>query len=226
MGATANHVQIRFTADELTRMKEAAQLSLPDNLKSLRISRLDATLGHVWTLMNRARGHRGHNERVYMDITLGLRDRVSPALPGNFVGSPLLIGYIEKTGDEAASEELGSAAGAIRHMMSRFTPDAVAAYIHDAAYEVSPQRLWQGFVGTRHTIVTSWVRAKTYVLDFLGTGDWARYVQGVMPKIDGLVQIMDVAGTEDFDVSLYMGHDAIDRLVKDPLLRRYENSKV
>ncbi|KAK2059563.1 transferase [Colletotrichum caudatum] len=211
---------IRFSAGELARMKDAAQTSLPENLKSLRVSRLDATLGHIWTWINRARGYQGHRGSVYMDITLGLRNRVSPPLPGNFVGSPLLLGYVEKTGDEAASEDLGSAAGAIRHMMSRFTPDAVAAYIHDAAHEVSPQRLWQAFVGSRHTLVTSWVGAKTYEVDFLGTGDLARYVQGVMPKIDGLVQVMEVANTGDFDVSLCMEHDAMERLLNDSSLRR------
>ncbi|KAK1990892.1 transferase [Colletotrichum falcatum] len=226
MGAAVDHAQIRFGADELTRMKGAAQASLPDNLKHLRISRLDAALGHIWTLINRARGFKGHGESVYMNITLGLRHRVSPPLPATFAGSPLLLGYVEKTGDEAASEEIGPAAGAIRHMMSRFTPDAVAAYIHDAAHEVSPQRLWQGFLGSHHTLVTSWVRAKAYEVDFLGTGDLARYVQGVMPEIDGLVQVMDVAGTGDFDVSLYMEHDAMARLLKDPLLRRYDVSTV
>ncbi|GJC78781.1 putrescine hydroxycinnamoyltransferase 1 [Colletotrichum liriopes] len=224
MSAAVDHAQIYFTADELTRMKEAAQASLPDNLKSHRISRLDAVLAHVWTLMNRARGHQGNRESVYMDITLGLRNRVSPPLPDTFVGSPLLIGYIEKTADDAASEELGHVAGAIRQMLSQFTPDAVAAYIHDAAHEVSPQRLWQGFLGTHHTIVTSWVRAKTYELDFLGSQDFARYVQGVMPRVDGLLQIVDIADTGDVDISVCMECDAMGRLLKDPFLRRYEIS--
>ncbi|GJC94525.1 transferase [Colletotrichum higginsianum] len=222
MAAAVDHVQIRFAADELARMREAAQASLPEDLKSLRISRLDAALAHIWTLMNRARGFQGDGESVYVNITLGLRNRVSPPLPDTFVGSPLLLGYVEKTADEAASRQLGPVAGAIRQMMSRFTPDAVAAYIHDAAHEVSPQRLWQGFPGTRHTIVTSWVRARTYELDFLGSGGLARYVQGVMPKIDGLVQIMDVADTGDFDVSVCMQRDAMGRLLKDSFLRQYE----
>ncbi|KAJ0166652.1 hypothetical protein CTA2_6441 [Colletotrichum tanaceti] len=227
MGAAVDHVQIRFAADELARMKAAAQASLPDDLGTLRlrVSRLDAALAHVWTLMNRARGFRGDGGSVYANITLGLRNRVSPPLPDTFVGSPLLLGYVEKTADEAASQQqqLGPVAGAIRHMMSRFTPDAVAAYVHDAAHEVSPQRLWQGFPGTRHTIVTSWVRTGAYELDFLGPGGGlARYVQGVMPRIDGLVQIMDVADTGDFDVSVCMQRDAMGRLLKDPCLRQYE----
>ncbi|UQC90159.1 transferase [Colletotrichum lupini] len=222
MSAPVEHVQIRFAAAELTRLKEAAQASLPDDLQSLRVSRLDAVLAHIWTLMNRARGHEGKPEQAYLNITLGLRNCVDPPLPDTFVGSPLLLGYVEKTANEASSIHLGPIAGAIRQMMSRFTPDAVAAYIHDAAHEVSPQRLWQGFLGTHHTLVTSWVRAKTYELDFLGTGELARYVQGVMPKIDGLVQIMDVAYTGDFDVSVCMQRSAMDRLLKDSSLRQYE----
>ncbi|OHF02990.1 transferase [Colletotrichum orchidophilum] len=221
MGAPVDHVQIRFTAAELTRMKEAAQASLPEEIKSLRVSRLDAVLAHVWTLLNRARGHEGKHESAYLNITLGLRQRVDPPLPEAFVGSPLLIGYVEKTASEASSFQLGPIAGAVRQMMSRFTPDAVAAYIHDAAHELSPQRIWQGFLGTHHTLVTSWVRAKTYELDFLGANELARYVQGVMPKIDGLVQIMDVADTGDFDVSICMQRGAMSQLLQDNSLRQY-----
>ncbi|KAJ0332957.1 hypothetical protein COL5a_001685 [Colletotrichum fioriniae] len=224
MSVPVDHVQIRFAAAELMRMKEAAQDSLPDDIKSLRISRLDAVLAHIWTLMNRARGHEGKLGQAYLNITLGLRNRVDPPLPETFVGSPLLLGYVEETVNEASSTQLGPIAGAIRQMTSRFTPDAVAAYIHDAAHEVSPQRLWQGFLGTYHTLVTSWVRAKTYELDFLGTDESARYVQGVMPKIDGLVQIMDVADTGDFDVSVCMQRSAMNRLLKDSALRQYEQA--
>ncbi|OLN87555.1 Spermidine hydroxycinnamoyl transferase [Colletotrichum chlorophyti] len=222
MSAPCDQVQIRFAADELARLKEAAQESLPDGLKSHHISRQDAILAHIWILMNRARCHPNGQEKVYMNITLGLRNRVNPPLPDNFVGSPLLLGYVEKTVSEALSPQIGPIAGAIRQMMSRFTPDAVAAYIHDAAHEVSPQRLWQGFLGTHHTLVTSWARAKAYELDFCGTQKLARYVQGVMPKIDGLVQVMDVADTGDFDISVCMQREAINRLLKDPLLRQYE----
>ncbi|KAF9880064.1 CCCH zinc finger DNA binding protein [Colletotrichum karsti] len=134
------------------------------------------------------------------------------------------IGYVKKKASDAASLELGEIAAAIRHMTERFTPDAVAAYIHDAAHEVSPQRLWQAFLGTHHTLVTSWVRAKAYELDFFGTQDLARYVQGVMPKIDGLVQIMDVAHTGDFDVSICIRREAMARFLKDPSLREYDIS--
>ncbi|EQB44217.1 transferase [Colletotrichum gloeosporioides Cg-14] len=223
MAAPVDHYQIRFSSSELARMKEAAQANLPASMASCHMSRLDAVLAHVWTLINRARGLQDTQDNVYLDITLGLRPRVSPPLPQTFVGSPLLLGYVEKTGAEASTAELGLVAGAIRDMMAMFTPDAVAAYIHDAAHEVSPQRLWQAFLGKHHTLVTSWVRAQAYELDFFGTRQVARYVQGVMPKVDGLVQVMDVADTGDFDISICIQREAMERLLSDPLLRKYES---
>uniref|UniRef100_L2FV63 Transferase family protein n=1 Tax=Colletotrichum fructicola (strain Nara gc5) TaxID=1213859 RepID=L2FV63_COLFN len=223
MAAPVDHYQIHFSSSELARMKEAAKASLPADMTPCRISRLDAALAHVWTLINRARNLQDTQNNVYLDITLGLRQRVSPPLPETFVGSPLLLGYVEKIGVEASTTELGPVAAAIRGMMDMFTPDAVAAYIHDAAHEVSPQRLWQAFLGKHHTLVTSWVRAQAYELDFFGTQQVARYVQGVMPKIDGLVQVMDVADTGDFDVSICIQREAMERLLSDPLLRKYES---
>ncbi|KAL0944827.1 transferase family protein [Colletotrichum truncatum] len=224
MSAPVEHVQIRFSAAELTRMADAAQETLPDEIKTYRISRTDAVLAHIWILINRARNLQGAQDKVYLDVTLGLRSRVNPPLPETFTGSPLLLGYVEKSVEEAASPQLGPIAGAIRKMMSHFTPDAVAAYIHDAAYEVSPQRLWQAFLGTHHTLVTSWVRTKAYELDFFGTQELARYVQAVMPKVDGLVHIMDIEETGEFDISVCIEREAMHRLLQDPLLRKYDGT--
>ncbi|TDZ36434.1 Acyltransferase [Colletotrichum trifolii] len=222
MSAPVDHVQIRFSSAELGRMKKAAQESLPDEMAGLHVSRLDAALAHIWTLITRARRHSNPGEQVYLNITLGLRARVDPPLPEAFVGSPLLLCYVEKSAEESATACLGPIAGAIRETMSRFTPDAVAAYVHDAAHEVSPQRLWQAFLGTRHTGVTSWVRARTYELDFLGAGELARYVHAIMPLIDGLVHVNDVADTGDLIVGVCVQREVMGRLLADPLLREYE----
>jgi hypothetical protein len=37
--------------------------------------------------------------------------------------------------------------------------------LHDAAYEASSLRLWQGFPGQRHFIVTSWFRQQAHQVD-------------------------------------------------------------
>ena len=60
--------------------------------------------------------------------------------------------------------------------------------LHDLAFEVSPHRLWNGFLGRRNTIVTSWLRLKAYEVDF-GTSV-PRFVDAFMPNMDGCVQIM------------------------------------
>lgn len=231
ISAPVEHVQIRFGADEVARIKQAAQATLPGQQQQHQnppISRLDALLAHLWILINRARGHHATQEQVYLDITLGLRGRVSPPLPDSFAGSPILLGHVSQRGSDVAGVDgtgLGAIALEIRRMMALFTPEAVAAYLHDAAYEVSPQRLWQAFLGERHTLVTSWVRAGTYEVDFCGGDGRTKpvYVQGKMPRMDGILQVMDVGEeTGDFDVSLCLGRGPMGRLLADDLLRKYE----
>jgi hypothetical protein len=149
------HAQIRFSAAEVARMKDAARDYLPSYLPEQRISRLDSLLSHIWMLINRARGHIGSNDNVYLNITLGPRSRLSPPLASGFVGSPLLLTYVTKSGADASAGTIGQIAGEIRSTLTQFTPESVSAYIHDAAHEVSPQRLWQAFLGSQHTLVTS-----------------------------------------------------------------------
>ncbi|KAG6356749.1 hypothetical protein INS49_014623 [Diaporthe citri] len=235
MSAPVEHVQIRFGADEVARIKQAAQATLPDEQQQQQqqppISRLDALLAHMWILINRARGHHTTQEQVYLDVTLGLRGRVSPPLPDSFAGSPILLGHVSRRGSDVAGAVdgtgtgLGAIALEIRRMTALFTPRAVAAYLHDAAHEVSPQRLWQAFLGGRHTLVTSWVRAGAYEVDFCGGAGGTRpvYVQGKMPRMDGVLQVMDVGDeTGGFDVSLCLEGEAMGRLLGDGLLRKYE----
>ncbi|KAK7749622.1 hypothetical protein SLS53_000200 [Cytospora paraplurivora] len=236
--APVEHVQIWFGADEVARMKAAAQAqaSLPGGPAQQQqqqqqkqpappISRLDALLAQLWILINRARRVGNTEEPVYMDITLGLRSRVDPPLPDGFLGSPILLGYVERPGSEICSDAttIGAVALSIREMMSLFTPGAVASYLYDAAQEISPQRLWQAFLGERHTIVTSWTRTGAYEVDFLGSGLRPRYVQGKMPRMDGILQVMDLGeGNGDFDVSLCLEREATGRLLADEILRAYE----
>ncbi|RYO95118.1 hypothetical protein DL766_005354 [Monosporascus sp. MC13-8B] len=140
------------------------------------ISRLDAALAHILILINRARRHHDTQDQAYLDITLGLRRRVDPPLLDSFVGSPILLADIEKPRTESSTAGIGAIAGSIKRTMSKFTAVAVSAYLYDAAHEVSPQRLWQGFLGSRHTLVTSWVRARAYEVAFCAMGGLARAV--------------------------------------------------
>ncbi|KGO59606.1 Transferase [Penicillium expansum] len=203
------YTQLHFTGEELSKFQAVARKtgSRSD------ISRLDALLAHLWVTITRSRGQAGSARPIYMNLSLGVRPRVSPALPDTFIGSPLFLTHVGGTGSSVCREILGETASRIRATMKGFTADAVGAMLHDAAHEVSPQRLWQGFLGSEHTIVTSWLRLQLYEVDFMG-GNKPRYVHAVMPKMDGCVQVMDSAvGDGGMDVALYLDEVATGRLL-------------
>ncbi|CAG8888412.1 unnamed protein product [Penicillium egyptiacum] len=207
------YVQLHFTGTELSKFKAAAL----DTGSRCDISRLDALLAHLWIAIMRARGQADSSRPVYMDFSLGARARVSPALPDTFIGSPLFLTHVGGTASSVCRERLGETASRIRETMKGFTAGAVGAMLHDAAHEVSPQRLWQAFLGSEHTLVTSWLRLQLYDIDFVG-GNKPRYVHAVMPKMDGCLQVMDSAvGDGGMDVALYLDEVAMGRLLDGAL---------
>lgn len=208
-----SHAQLHFTEQQLSTLRSCTRESAssrPD------ISRLDALLAHIWSAINRARGHAHSSVDVYLNVTLGARTRVDPPLPDSFIGSPIFLTHVRMPGAAASATSLGPAASAIRGTIALFTPEKMDALLHDAAHEVSPQRLWQAFLGSQHTIVTSWLRLRVYDVDFVGGRKAPRYVQAVMPKMDGCVQVMESCGeVGGVDVSLYLESEAMGKLVKE-----------
>lgn len=209
---------IHFTGDELERLKKSATGT------TARVSRLDALLAHVWAGINRARlPLLKSDDEVFLDFTLGIRARVSPSLPDTFVGSPLVLAHIGPIGNVAASDtNIGSMASEIRTCLDRFTPEAVAAILHEEAHEVAPQRLWRAFLGRKHTLVTSWARLGVYDIDFVGKGLRPRYVHAIMVDMDGLLCVMD-SGTLDggVDMSLCLESEIMERFLEDGKLREF-----
>ncbi|PNP44642.1 hypothetical protein THARTR1_11017 [Trichoderma harzianum] len=209
---------IHFTGDELERLKKSATGT------TARVSRLDALLAHVWAAISRARSPLLQNDdEVFLDFTIGVRGRVSPALPDTFVGSPLVLTHISTPTRNigALNTKIEPIASQIRTCLDRFTSEAVAAILHDEAHEVAPQRLWRSFLGTKHTLVTSWARLGVNDIDFVGNGLRPRYVHAIMSPLDGLLCVMD-SGMLDggLDVSLSLESEALQRFLKDGRLRK------
>ncbi|RBQ99102.1 hypothetical protein VDGD_07232 [Verticillium dahliae] len=181
-------------------------------LSALRVagaSRLDALLAHLWARMVRAR--RLGDGDVFLDLTLGVRARTEPPLGDAFVGSPIVLAHVGRGAREVVAGP-AAVAVAIRRCLQRFTPDAVGAVLHDAEWEVSPQRIWQAFLGERHLLVTSWLRIGVYEVELFGARP--AWVHSVMPRMDGCVQVME--GREGgMDVSVYLEAQAMDRLLAD-----------
>ncbi|PKX91472.1 transferase family protein [Aspergillus novofumigatus IBT 16806] len=205
------YTQVHFSGDQLANFKRKA---LADGRGD--ISRLDALLAHLWISINRARNLANCPDSVFLDLSIGTRTRVSPPLPETFLGSPLFLTHVGAPAKSLCTASIGTIASKIRETVALFTAEKIGAVLHDAAYEASPQRLWQAFLGTRHVLVTSWLRLKVYGVEFVGDGNRPRYVHAVLPKLDGEVQVME-SGVDDngVDVALYLEEEAMERFLAE-----------
>ncbi|KAF7335283.1 hypothetical protein MSAN_02339000 [Mycena sanguinolenta] len=216
--APVSNYLLHFSADELARIWTAA--SSPGT----QISRFDALQAHLWAALIRARVPTAPDEQFYFNLTLGVRDRVSPPLPACSLGSPIVLARASAT----AQTPLPHLARTIRSTVAQFTPARVGALLHEMAFDLDARRMWGGFIGRRNTIVTSWVRLGLYEMDF-GAGR-PRLVHGVMPAMEGVVQVME-AGPQSSEggpwyqdgasVSVMLPTEVVQRMLNDPLLRKY-----
>ncbi|KAK6208326.1 hypothetical protein LQW54_006950 [Pestalotiopsis sp. IQ-011] len=200
---------VHFTGDELLGLQRAAREGIPE---SAVLSRTDALMAYLFRTITRARSrvHVGdRDEPVYLNVSIDCRRRVARPLPETFLGSPLLMTHIGAASPAVCEATLGDLALRLRNTLTAFTPDGLAAVLHDAAHEVSPQRLWLGFMGSRHLIATSWQRLRAYDVDFEGGGKGPAYVHPVMEKCDGIVVVADsLVRNGGVDASLYLDAEA------------------
>jgi hypothetical protein len=226
LAASIKHCVLHFSGAEISAMQAAARTIEP------RVSKQDAIVAHVWNRVNQARGLVEDDEQVYLDYTLGLRGRTRPPLGERFVGSPIMLTAISGKGRQVAHPDgLSNVASMVRRTVELFTPEAVAAHLHDKCYDQSPTRIWQAFLGKRNLLATSWIHTKMYEVD-VGFGA-PRYVEAVMPKMDGLFQLMEAKPSstavgekrgwsdDGIDCQLHLETQTMENLLKDPLLRRF-----
>ncbi|KAK7430429.1 hypothetical protein QQZ08_002948 [Neonectria magnoliae] len=212
---------------------------------SHRFSRHDALLAHIWSCITRARNLDADTGPVHCNLVYGVRPAFH--LGNAFLGSPTIMINVEMSGvDVTATTEttgkekrvsLPPITQRIRETINKIgQPSNLAVFLHFLAYEKSPQRLWQAFLGRRHILVTSWARTGIYDIDF-GVGSNVRYADGIVPAMDGIVLIKEAppsrktasaASHEDssaqswtgngVDVSINIREEDMQRLLEDPLL--------
>ncbi|KAJ3713446.1 hypothetical protein C8R42DRAFT_593428 [Lentinula raphanica] len=235
--APVQYYAIHFTREEILNMWQAATsdaATTTSGNSQVKVSKLDALLAHIWTLIVRARGLSLDHDEVHLDVTLGLRTRVSPTLPPSFLGSPLLNIPISQPGSQISM----ASAGIIRSSMARYNPEAIGALLHEMAYMSDPSRRWNAFLGERHTIVTSWLESRpgmtVHDVDF-GFGSKPRMVDSLLFECDGCVQILEsgVSTSRNSEwtpwyeagvsVGMHFKEDVMRRMLEDPWLRKYEH---
>lgn len=248
-----SHYTIHLTHDQIEHLwKQASgtsdRSSPSSSPPSPRISRHDAVLAHIWSCITRARNLQHDAGPVYCDLAYGLRPILK--LGESFLGSPIIMVNTELSGAVVAASSsppdakgevamaLTPLARGIRTTLDRMSQtQAVAAHLHTVAYEKSPQRIWQAFLGRRHILVTTWARAGLYDVDF-GLGSRVVYADGIIPELEGDVLIKEAppswqadssapdttaAGRNSWtrhgvDVSINICDDDMARLIRDPLL--------
>lgn len=214
--------------------KEATQSA--EGANGIRISKHDAILAHIWSCIRRARQLEQDPNPVHCDLVLGVRPMLS--LSDAFMGSPIIMVNIEMAGSDVAAKVSGPGSGSVESKIARriretlietSNPTNLAAHLHSVAYEKSPQRLWQAFLGRRHILVTTWARAGIYDVDF-GFGSGIRYADAVLPAMDGGVLIKEGPSASAIsplthswtdngvDVTIHLRTEDMERLVLDPQL--------
>ncbi|RDW79884.1 hypothetical protein BP6252_04522 [Coleophoma cylindrospora] len=197
---------LHFSSAEILQIYATAQ----NAANGARFSKLDALLAHLWQCIARAR----EVPQKHICLTFGLRARLSPPLPSNFLGSPIMNALVP----------VPCTASQIRQSLSEYTHDNLAAILHAEAFEVSPQRLWRAMLGGANLLVTTWLNLKLYELNW-GTGvGTVRWVQPDM-GCDGLVEIMEAPGVgkkdgmhwsdNGVDVNLFLESKTMARVLAD-----------
>ncbi|KAB5583000.1 transferase [Coniochaeta sp. 2T2.1] len=233
LAAPVSSYIIHLSREQVEHLHEEARRNLAG--ASTRISKHDAVLAHVWSCVVRARQLDRDPEPVHCDLVIGTRPALG--LGNDFIGSPTLMVNVELPG--ATVGAVGGDGAALAPIVRRVRQTiekasegpALAAHLHGVAFEKSPQRIWQGFLGRRHIMVTTWARAGIYEVDF-GLGSAVRYADGVVPHLDGCILIKEAPPSRQVrvgdgkpawtdygvDVSIPLKADDMDRLLKDPLL--------
>jgi hypothetical protein len=189
VSAPVDHVVIHFSGEEVARLHTS--LAQPSNGF---VSHHDALLAHVWSGIVRARQLAYvetaqaliEEDKVHACISISLRPRARLDLGDAFIGSPIQIAAVAlPVSDFAGHEMQASIASTIRTTLATLDRGALQAQVHSLAYEASPQRIWQAFLGRKHIIFTSWVKEGAYDVDF-GHGQ-ALWMEPVMNDMDGIV---------------------------------------
>ncbi|KAM4080122.1 hypothetical protein ACB094_09G167500 [Castanea mollissima] len=185
-----------FSKKKISQLKAKANAEMG----TTSISSLQAVMGHLWRAVVRSR-HYKDNQEVHYRLLVGVRQRIQPPLPADYVGNAVLYGNITTTVDNLLEHGLGWAAWQINKAIASQTAEEVKKYIED--WVNSPKIFKFSAVTSNAMITGSSPRFNVYGNDF----GWGRPVavrSGVSNKYDGKLTVFPgiEEGSMDFEACL------------------------
>ena len=164
------------------------------------ISSLQAVLGHLWRSVVRNR-HCSANQEAHYHVVVGMRQRIQPPLPEEYLGNAVLFGTVTTTVENLLEHGLGWVASQINKVIASQTVEEGRKCIEDwvKAPKIS---ILRGV--TRNALITgSSPRFNVYGNDF----GWGRPIavrSGAGNKFDGKLTVFPgiEEGSMDFEACL------------------------
>ena len=184
-----------FSKEKIAQLKAKANAEMGTTT----ISSLQAVLGHLWRAVGRSRRY-SDNQEVHYRVLVGVRQRIQPPLPAEYVGNAVLFGNVTTVGN-LLEHGLGWVAWQINKMIASQTAEEVKKYIED--WVKAPKISILGGVTSNALITGSSPRFNVYGNDF----GWGRPItvrSGLGNKSDGNLTVFPGAeeGSIDFEACL------------------------
>lgn len=185
-----------FSKKNIAKLKAKANGEMSTN----KISSLQAVLGHLWRSVIRSRRVEANQEVTYR-LLMGLRQRLEPPLPEQYVGNAILLGAATTTACDLLEHGLGWAAWQINKMIASKTREEVNKYLED--WVKNPKVFTLGGVFGNALVTGSSPRFNVYGNDF-GWGRPLAVRSGAGNKADGKLTVFPGVeeGSIDFEACL------------------------
>ncbi|GLT67440.1 hypothetical protein SLA2020_397510 [Shorea laevis] len=157
-----------------------------------KISSLQAVVAHLWRSVVRSR-RLNADEEVCYSLIIGMRQRLQPPLPEEYLGNAVLFGNVTATAGDLLERGLGWAAWQINKMIASQTAEEVRKFVED--WIKTPKFVTVSSLLISNKLATgSSPRFNVYGNDF-GWGRPLAVRSGVGNKYDGKLTVF--AGREE-----------------------------
>ncbi|XP_059457383.1 uncharacterized acetyltransferase At3g50280-like [Corylus avellana] len=185
-----------FSKEKIQQLKAKANAEMSTN----KISSLQAVLAHLWRSVVRSR-RLNADEEVFYCLLVGLRQRLQPPLPEEYLGNAILVVNVKATAGDLLEQGLGWAASQINKTIASQKAEEIKKYVED--WIKTPKFLTPTSLPSNRLVTGSSPRFNVYGNDF-GWGRPLAVRSGVGNKSDGKLTVFPgpEEGSMDFEACL------------------------